>query len=78
MTINPKALETIIARYGSYEEYLKVRYHDPAKAKQRSATARKAGIASHKSPNAYQPFKDKEVAREAQKRAVESRLKKKL
>lgn len=63
MTLNEKTMATIIERYGSYEAYVRWRYHDPKKAEQRKATASIAGSAKKK----RYTFQDKDIASRAGK-----------
>lgn len=67
MPLNPKTLQTIINRYGSYEQYKDWRY-SPEKMKHIPEAAKKGSEASVKSDKAYRPFKDKKVASEAGKK----------
>ena len=58
MTHSEKIRQTIIERYGTYEQYLEQRYRNPENAEKRRSAASKAGKASQASSNARQPFKD--------------------
>jgi hypothetical protein len=58
MTHSEKIRQTIIERFGTYEQYLEQRYRNPENAEKRRSAASIAGKASQASSNAKQPFKD--------------------
>lgn len=52
MPLSEKAILTIVARYGSYEEYVRIRYHSPEKADERIRIA-KLAASKHKGKRGF-------------------------
>lgn len=72
LTREEKRIQTLIERYGSVEDFNKLRYGNP-KAKADLKRAQK--LAGQNSLN--RPYTDKDKAREAQTKSVEARRAKK-
>lgn len=76
MTPQERREQTIIDKYGSIEAFKEWRYQRPENAEKRKRAATIAGNASAQSPKAVRPFKDRELAKQANLKSQEVRRRK--